>query len=336
MSDKIYVSIIVPAYNEEKIISECLNSLLAIDCSVNKYEIIVVNDGSTDRTAEIVKDFADKYPNIILLSKENGGKASAQNLGLKHANGRFILITDADAVVEKDWISNMLKDLEEFDVILGSCYAKDTDSWLEKIQNADYLISYKFSGLKGRPAIGVNNGFKKEVVDKIGNFNESKTSITGDFVKRAEEAGLKIFFDPQIVVFTKCTKSIKGFLKQKLRWRENSLNYLKGEKITFPDLLGLGYTIGLSFILFVAFYLSILLLNYRYFLFSFVGVFLISFLLYAKPFLRMCNESKEKQYAKYYIGYLLLEMVIRLILIPYLTYRLIRPRSKPTFEAERE
>ena len=331
---EINISIIVPAYNEEEVISDCLNSLLALDYPKDKYEIIIINDGSTDKTADVVNDFAKTYQNVILLSKENGGKASAQNLGLKHANGGFILITDADAVVEREWISKMLKDLEDFDMVLGSYFAKETNTWLERMQNAHYLIKFKFGGLKGRPTIGVNIGFRREIVDKIGNFNESKTSITGDFTKRAEKAGLKIHFNPEIVVFTKCNKSIDGFLKQKLRWREDSLSYLKGEKITFSDLLGLGYTVGLSFILFASFFLSILLLNYQYFLFPFTSIFLISFLLYAKPFLRMCN-NKEKYYAKYFIIYLLLEMIIRMILMPYLVYRLIRPRDKPTFETRR-
>ena len=329
------VSIIVPAYNEEKVISDCLNSLVDLNYPKNSYEIIVVNDGSTDKTIDVVNAFVEKYSNIILLSKENGGKASAQNLGLKYANGRFILITDADAVVEKDWIPKVLKELETFDIVLGAYYAKETNTWLERMQNAHYLIKFKFGGLKGRPAIGVNIGFRREIVDKIGNFNESKTSITEDFIKRAEKAGLKIHYTPEIAVFTKCTKNIKGFVKQKLRWREDSLNYLKGEKITFSDLLGLGYTVGLSFILFASLILSILLLYYQYFLFSFICIFLISFLLYAKPFLGMCN-SEEKQYAKYFMGYLLFEMIIRMILMPYLAYRLVRPRKKPTFEARRE
>jgi cellulose synthase/poly-beta-1,6-N-acetylglucosamine synthase-like glycosyltransferase len=330
------ISIIVPAYNEEGVISDCLNSLVNLNYPKNEYEIIIVNDGSTDKTADVVNSFVKTYPNVVLLSKENGGKASAQNLGLKQASGRYILITDADAVVRRDWISKMLKDLEDFDMVQGSYFAKETNTWLERVQNAHYLIKFEFGGLKGRPAVGVNTGFRKEVVEKIGNFNESKTSITGDFIKRAEEAGFKHYFNPEITVLTKCTKSIKGFLKQKLRWREDSLSYLKGEKITFSDLPALGYTVGLSFILFVSFFLSILLFKYQYFLFSFAGVFLVSFLLYAKPFLKMCNDSKEKQYAKYFIGYLYLEMVIRLILIPYLAYRLIKPRKRPTFEAERE
>ena len=335
MPNNIDVSIIVPAYNEEKVISDCLNSLLALDYPKNKYEIIIINDGSTDKTADIINDFVKTYPNIVLLSKENGGKASAQNLGLKHASGRFILIVDADAVVEREWISKILKDLKDFDVVLGSYFAKETNTWLERMQNAHYLIKFKFGGFKGRPAIGVNNGFRREVVEKIGYFNESKTSITGDFIKRSEEAGFKINFDPEITVFTKCTKNVSDFLKQKLRWREDFLDYLKGEKITFSDFLGLAFTVGLSFILFVSFFLSVLLLNYRYFLFSFIGIFLIDFLLYVKPFLRMCNDNKEKYYAKYFMGYLLFEMVIRLVLIPYLVYRLVMPRRKPTFETKR-
>jgi len=328
------VSIIVPAYNEERVISDCINSLLALDYPKEKYEIIIVNDGSTDRTVDIVNEFAKDYKNITLLSKENGGKASAQNFGLKYSTGRFVLITDADTVVERDWISKMLKDLKKFDIVIGAYYARDPDTWLEKVQNAHYLIKFKFGGLKGRPSVGTNIGFRKEVVRKIGSFNESKTSVTEDFIRRAEEAGFKIHFNPKIVVFTKCTTNIKDFLKQKLRWRENLLSYLRGEKITFSDLLGLGYTFGLSFILFVSFFLSILRLNYQYFLFSFVSIFLISLLFYSKPLLSM-YKSEESYYVKYFMIYLLLEMIVRMILIPYLTYRLIKPRKKPTFNTRR-
>jgi len=334
---EINVSVIVPAYNEETVISDCLNSLMELDYPKNKYEVIVVNDGSTDKTTEIINDFLKNYSNIILLSKENGGKASAQNIGLESAKGEYILITDADAVVKMNWILKMTGNLKNYDIALGSFFAKETNNWLEKIQNAHYLIKFKFGGVKGIPPSGVNIGFRTEIINKIGTFNESKTSITKDFINRAQKCGLEINFDPEIVVFTKCTKSFSELLKQKLRWRESILADLKREQITFFNILSLGYTYILSFLLLISFILSIFFFDFQLFMFAIVSIFLISFLLYVKPFLRLCSNTEERMYAIYFILYLFFEIIIiRLAIIPYLIYRLIKPREKPTFEGNRE
>ena len=80
---KIRISIIVPVYNEEKFLSKCLDSLLNLNYSKKSFEIIAVNDGSTDLSPTILKKYSDKNPNLVVLSKANGGKGSAQNLGIK-------------------------------------------------------------------------------------------------------------------------------------------------------------------------------------------------------------------------------------------------------------
>lgn len=261
-----------------------------------------------------------------LLTKKNGGKGSAQNLGLEHAKGKYILITDADAVVEKDWISKMVEELDKFDMVLGSCYSKDPASWLEKMQNAQYLIKCKYGGLREIPTSGVNNGFRKKIIYQIGNFDERKTSVTRDFIRRAKEKGLNIHYDPDIIVYTKCTNRFLGFLKQKLRWRESGAS----------SILTFSYTYGLSFFLFGFILLSIYSLNIFYFIYASFIVYLLSFSIYIIPFVRMFNNKQDRYYAKFFLLYEAFELlVIRIILLPYIIFRLIKPRKKPTFTAQR-
>lgn len=333
-SNQIDVSVIIAAYNEENEISMCIDSLLRVDFPIDKFEIIVVNDGSTDNTEFIVKEYAKIHSNIKLITKNNGGKASAQNVGLKYSLGKYILITDADAIVEKNWISKMVNGLEKNDVVIGVYYSKENKSLLEKIQNSHNLVKFKFGGFKGRPSIGVNNGFHKSIIKSIGNFDESKTSVTDDFIKRAEKFGLNIFFDPSIVVLTRCTTNINGILKQKLRWYEGSFRYLKGEKGTFIDFLGFFYIGVLSLILFISLFLSLLSFNFTYFFISYVTIFITIFLFYLQPFVKLC-KSNEKSYAIFFVGYIFLEMIVRILLIPYYIRLFIKPRKKPTFKANR-
>lgn len=91
-------SVIIPVYNAERTLSRCVNSILNQD--FNDYEIILVNDGSKDKSLEICNDFSDKYENILTINKENGGASSARNAGLDHARGDFILFVDSDDYVE--------------------------------------------------------------------------------------------------------------------------------------------------------------------------------------------------------------------------------------------
>lgn len=321
----IIVSIIIPAHNEEAVLSDCLDSIIKADFPKTQYEVIVVNDGSTDRTCEIANSYHAKFNNIISLSKTNGGKASAQNYGLRIAQGKYILVTDADAIVNKDWIPRMVKHLENYDIVVGAYYAKKPEKWLEKIQNAHYLIKFKYGGVRGIPPTGVNNAFKKEVVGIIGEFDENKTSTTSEFIDRGKKKGLKIQYDPDVYVYTKCTSNIQGFLRQKLRWRETGASDLK----TF------GYTYGLSIFLFASFLLSVYQMDVSPFTFVLIATYMLSFSIYLNPFYKMLISEKDRYFAKYFLLYELIEMGVRFLLVPYMAYRLLVPRTRPTFEAKR-
>ena len=325
--NSIIASILIPVFNEEKVIEECLYSILVNQFPISQYEILIINDGSTDNSAAIIKNFIGKHEkyNSKMISKPNAGKASAQNLGLKQAKGKYILITDADAIVEKNWIQKIVEKLVDYDIVIGSHYANNPEKILQKAQNSQFLLKFQYGGTLGIPPNGNNNSFRKEIIDLIGGFDETKTSVTGDFIKRAQEKGLKMLFDPEIEVYIDTTSKLKGLFKQKLRWREEGIT----------SIFHFGYTYGLSLLLYASIPLSILLEKYIIIPIACVLVYLLSFSIYFDPFFKMLKDKEYRYYAKYFIFYELIEFLIRIMLLPYLFYRLFRPRKKPTFTPDR-
>ncbi len=102
------LSIIVPVYNVEHYLSQCLDSL--VKQTIDDFEIIIVDDGSTDNSGEIAQRYAENYKNLIrLFLKENGGQGSARNLGLKHACGEYVGFVDSDDWVDLDMYETMFK-----------------------------------------------------------------------------------------------------------------------------------------------------------------------------------------------------------------------------------
>lgn len=115
------LSIIVPVFNEEKTIREILSRLLKAKLPVEK-EIIVVNDGSTDRSLEIIREFAKKRGEILVISKKNGGKGSAVITGMKNSTGSIMIVQDADLEYNPEEIESVIMPIleEKAKVVFGS------------------------------------------------------------------------------------------------------------------------------------------------------------------------------------------------------------------------
>lgn len=107
-------SVIIPAYNAEKTIARCLDSLLdSADACSAPTEIILVNDGSSDGTSELCRDYAFRYPQIRYFSKSNGGVSTARNLGLAQASGKYVLFVDSDDFVAQSYFSGIEESLHK-------------------------------------------------------------------------------------------------------------------------------------------------------------------------------------------------------------------------------
>ncbi len=136
-------SIIVPIYNVELYLKECLDSILSQ--TFNDFELILVNDGSTDNSGNIAKEYKNKYNNIKLINKENGGLSSARNAGLKKAIGDFLLFIDSDdMLVNENVLYNIVPHLKNNDVILlgfEKLYSDNTTTPV--VNNADESLRNK-------------------------------------------------------------------------------------------------------------------------------------------------------------------------------------------------
>lgn len=102
------LSIIIPMYNASQYIERCINSIYHQGLNVNEFEVIVINDGSTDNSLEIVKDYFTSYKNIRFFSQKNSGQGAARNLGIKHATGEYILFLDSDDFLLPQSINKIL------------------------------------------------------------------------------------------------------------------------------------------------------------------------------------------------------------------------------------
>lgn len=113
------LSIIVPVYNVADYLAKCLDSLLAQDIPQNEYEIIVVNDGSTDNSADIAQQYADSYANISLVNQANQGLSGARNTGINHAKGDYIQFVDSDDYLEENVLGGLMEQVkkDELDVL---------------------------------------------------------------------------------------------------------------------------------------------------------------------------------------------------------------------------
>lgn len=119
------ISVIIPIYNTENYLDNCLQSIITQENG--DFEVILVNDGSTDKSESICNSYICKDKRFILLNKENGGVSSARNLGLKHAKGKFILFTDADDFISKDYL-NIDEKFYNCDIIEKSAIHVNSDN----------------------------------------------------------------------------------------------------------------------------------------------------------------------------------------------------------------
>lgn len=110
------ISIIIPVYNTERYVEQCLMSCLEQDMTSNEYEIVVVNDGTKDNSMSIVERIADNNKNIRIVSQENKGLSAARNTGLDYAQGKYVWFVDSDDWIERNCLASMIEKLEQDDI----------------------------------------------------------------------------------------------------------------------------------------------------------------------------------------------------------------------------
>jgi poly-beta-1,6-N-acetyl-D-glucosamine synthase len=226
------ISVVVPAYNEEKYISNCLNSLVNQKTKYD-FEVIVVNNNSTDKTAVIARSFKNKLKIRVILEKKKG-RGSARYTGFKSAKGEIILSTDADTVVPADWINKLASALNDKDVVAvtGACKINDLTPVKNKIFNVSHpRVMFSYRVLFGHFWLsGFNFGIKKKAYIESGGFNPDMNAVEDiDLSIKVSQIGKIKFVDCPVVFSGRRYK--KGFIsanadyvKEYVKLRKNKVN----------------------------------------------------------------------------------------------------------------
>src|SRR3989344_1841766 len=225
------VSIVVPAYNEEKKIAESIESLKKVDYPQELLEIIVVNDGSTDRTAEVVSRYRG-VPNLIFIdNKDNKGKAARLNQGISRARGEFVACMDADSQVQPDIIKKTVPYFRDpkTSAVNVTVKVNNPKGFMEKVIEIEYIIglSLFLKALSFLNSVHVTPGpfsiYRKSVLKTIGGFDE--TSITEDLeiAHRLQRYDYKIASCLTTYVRTIIPERMRGLYRQRRRWYSGAL-----------------------------------------------------------------------------------------------------------------
>jgi cellulose synthase/poly-beta-1,6-N-acetylglucosamine synthase-like glycosyltransferase len=264
------VSVIIPARNEEKNIGELLNALKIQTYPLHLIEVIVVNDHSSDNTAEVVKQF----PDIRLINLEdrviNSYKKKAIEQGILASSGQLIITTDADCIPLQSWIETIVSFYEEKRpvFIAAPVIVQNNSSILEIFQSLDFLTLQGITGASVYKKFhsmcnGANLAYEKNAFEMVNGFEGIGNIASGDDmllmhkIQKKFPGKVSYLKSKNVIVSTQPMKTWKKFFNQRIRWASKARFY--GDKKIFWTLL-LVYLFNLSFlVLFVAgFWLHIL------------------------------------------------------------------------------
>jgi cellulose synthase/poly-beta-1,6-N-acetylglucosamine synthase-like glycosyltransferase len=224
------ISIIVPAYNEEKSIINTLNALVKLNYPINKKQVIVVNDGSTDGTDRLVRTFISTHKNFKYLDKKNSGKADSLNQAIKLANGELIAVVDADSYPKSDSLIKMVGFFQDEKVaaVTSRVLVKNKDSWINKFDVMDYaIIAWSRKLLDFIDSVYVTNGplsaYRKNVVLAVGGFDTKNLTEDIEITWNILSKGYHTRMSYDSIVYTTVPSNLSGWIKQRVRWNLGGL-----------------------------------------------------------------------------------------------------------------
>jgi cellulose synthase/poly-beta-1,6-N-acetylglucosamine synthase-like glycosyltransferase len=219
-----FVSIVIPMYNEEKTVGECIEAILNQSYPSEQYEIIVVSDGCNDNSEEIVRNImksANKFY-IKMVRQENQGAAAARNFGAKSSRGAIVLFIDADCIADFRWIEEMIKPLSKNNVAgVQGAYKTKQKEIVAKLSQIEF--EERFKKLQQTEYVDFVGSFsaayKREVFEKFNGFNTKFVMNEDvDLAYRISSDGYKLYFNPGAVVYHLHPESLSKYIRLKF-WR---------------------------------------------------------------------------------------------------------------------
>jgi poly-beta-1,6 N-acetyl-D-glucosamine synthase len=234
------VSVLVPAYNEEKVIARTIEGLLETEYP-NK-EIIVIDDGSKDKTLEIANQYKHQ---VKVLHKENSGKASALNYGIAFAKGEIIVIVDADTIIGRNALKQIVKGFgidKKIAAVAGNIKVRNRMNWLTWIQALEYVASIEiirrafdfFGSITIVP--GALGAFRKSTLEEVGTYHKDTLVEDFDATIKVLKSGFVIQGSTTATAYTEAPQSLHDFYKQRKRWYRGNLQVIQrhGEALFNP------------------------------------------------------------------------------------------------------
>ncbi len=242
------ISIVVPIRNEARSIEKTLRQLMTQQYDRSKFEVIVVDGESTDGTSDLVRKFATRCGNIVLLSNRKRLSSAARNIGIRHARGEIILIVDGHCEMPDD---RMLENLvRAFEVSGADCVGRPQPLGMTHATTLQKAIARARSSRLGHhpdsfvyssrpqfvPAGSVAVAYRREVFARVGYFDESFDACEDyEFNHRCDKAGLCCYLEPEVAVRYEPRGSLHGLFRQLVRYGRGRIRLLRKH----PDTLGI-------------------------------------------------------------------------------------------------
>jgi cellulose synthase/poly-beta-1,6-N-acetylglucosamine synthase-like glycosyltransferase/spore germination protein YaaH/peptidoglycan/xylan/chitin deacetylase (PgdA/CDA1 family) len=218
------VSLIVPAFNEE--VNAVKNILNLLKNEYPNFDIIFVDDGSSDNTYKYVKEAFDGKIKVKVLTKPNGGKSTALNLGIANSQAEIVICIDADTQLMGDAITKLVEhfNTREIAAIAGNVKVGNVHNLLTKWQSLEYITSQNFDKrafdlLNCITVVpGAIGAFRKDIILEVGGFTTDTLAEDCDLTIRILRAGYEVRYAETALAYTEAPETIKMFLRQRFRW----------------------------------------------------------------------------------------------------------------------
>jgi cellulose synthase/poly-beta-1,6-N-acetylglucosamine synthase-like glycosyltransferase/peptidoglycan/xylan/chitin deacetylase (PgdA/CDA1 family) len=234
------VTVLIPAFNEEKVIVTTIERILASDYP--NMEVLVIDDGSKDHTAYIVRSHFMREPRVGVISIPNGGKANALNVGLANARSEVVVALDADTQFESTTISRLVRWFTDPSIgaVAGNAKVGNRINMITRWQALEYIVAQNLerralSALDTLTVVpGAVGAWRRDVLRELGGFPADTLAEDQDLTIAIQTKGYRVQFDPAAVAWTEAPATVNGLAKQRFRWAYGTLQCLwKYRSITF-------------------------------------------------------------------------------------------------------
>lgn len=224
-----FVSVVLPVYNEEPVVTRTLAALQASDYP--RFEVVAVNDGSTDGTLAVLTEYARKWPQMRVLDQPNGGKSEASNNGILHSRGEVVVTLDGDTLFEPQTIRMLARHFcqnghagKKLGAVAGHVKVGNRRNLLTAWQSLEYLsgicVTRMAEGLIGAISIvpGACAAWRREALLQAGGYSTDTLAEDADLTLSLQSLGYSIAQENEAIAWTEAPMTITGLAKQRLRW----------------------------------------------------------------------------------------------------------------------